>query len=319
MDTVRPEPAPAPCTLGEERARRLIKKGAQSVRKFVDAVRAEDHDGIHDMRVATRRLRAVLAEHAPLMDSEAFDAFRDRVRYITRQLGKPRELDVVLANLERRRPSLHGAPRYAIVHVIRRLHKERAALASAVAQTVTVVESLEFDDLLKTALHDLSPSDECYLQHAIARLRKRYRALRRDHRAWQTSLDEAALHRVRVGVKKLRYTCEVYEPLYGPEMKQFLALLKTAQQALGDWNDCRVLRDYVLVSIKEAPPRAAWGLPGLADLISAEAKALATDVAEHVNALFSDTARTRLKTLFAAPIQSCCRQRVGEYPAAKTA
>jgi len=40
------------------------------------------------------------------------------------------------------------------------------------------------------------------------------------------------LHRIRVHFKKLRYTCEMYEPLYGTRMTAFLPELKAAQEAL---------------------------------------------------------------------------------------
>ena len=53
------------------------------------------------------------------------------------------------------------------------------------------------------------------------------------------------LHRFRIEGKRLRYTMELFEPCYGPELKQYLELLKKAQTNLGDFQDCAVVTEML--------------------------------------------------------------------------
>ena len=87
------------CTLYEEAAVALIKTHVRALRRELGPARKHDPDGIHDMRVASRRLRVTLTEHTKVLAKAQTNKFGKRVRRITRALGKPRELDVTLAPL----------------------------------------------------------------------------------------------------------------------------------------------------------------------------------------------------------------------------
>jgi CHAD domain-containing protein len=51
-----------------------------------------------------------------------------------------------------------------------------------------------------------------------------------------------AMHRFRLKTKQIRYTLEAFVPLYGSELESRIARLRPIQNALGDLNDCEVLR-----------------------------------------------------------------------------
>ena len=63
------------------------------------AVRTRQPEGIHDMRVATRRLRSTLATFRPFLDGPRWEAARAELKWIGRLLGGVRDLDVLEARL----------------------------------------------------------------------------------------------------------------------------------------------------------------------------------------------------------------------------
>jgi CHAD domain-containing protein len=65
---------------------------------------------------------------------------------------------------------------------------------------------------------------------------------------------EGDLHRLRIGLKKLRYTCEFFAPLYSKkEVGRYLKKLRGLQNHLGDLNDVANVRSVVHGLIKEKP------------------------------------------------------------------
>jgi CHAD domain-containing protein len=66
----------------------------------------------------------------------------------------------------------------------------------------------------------------------------------------------AALHRLRLATKRLRYTLELFRPCYGPGLETRLAVLRKVQQRLGDLNDCVAAWDLLSKTMSPSPQRA---------------------------------------------------------------
>lgn len=252
---------------------KAVRAQVRAMRTQVDLVRAEDPDGIHDLRVASRRLRAILTAHAKSFPKTKLGKLRKRIQRVTTVLGKPRELDVTLALLERHRQMLHGSERYAINHVIRRVRAERAAQCEAIAQGAAMVASPAFDRGVSGLLNGRYRAKD-FRRTAAKHTRKRFAKLVARYEQWRDGRTDASLHQVRIAFKKFRYTCEMYGPLYGRGMKTLIRQLKKAQEALGDWHDYYLLRGYVTDAVANAPPRAAKGMPGLLRAIDARTRTL---------------------------------------------
>ena len=54
--------------------------------------------------------------------------------------------------------------------------------------------------------------------------------------------DAESLHAFRVSAKKFRYALELFEPLYGPQFRRKLSMLKKLQDLLGRLNDLATAR-----------------------------------------------------------------------------
>ena len=296
------------CVLAEGSARHAIAKRVRALRAEVKPATAEDPDGIHDLRVASRRLRVAVAEHANLFAKPSRKSLQRRLRRVTRLLGKARELDVTLGLLGKWRGELHGAPRYAAAYVTGRLRAERKAQSEVIADAVEGFKGETFNERLVGLFEGMTGSKKCYVKKAARRLKARYRDATEQYGVWVKSGSAPDLHGLRIAFKKLRYACEVYEPLYGPEMGALIERLKEAQTVLGDWNDCRVLLDYVGKSVEQAPPRAAAGIPGLEETLGKHLQRLLEAFEAAAAQLFSPAARAETMKAFGNQREPCCQK-----------
>jgi CHAD domain-containing protein len=104
----------------------------------------DDIDRVHDMRVATRRLRAVLEVFAPAFDKHEHKAALKDVKALADALGARRDPDVQLAALAELEAALPAADRAGVEAFADRVRAEQqdgnATLAAA-------LERMEQDDL----------------------------------------------------------------------------------------------------------------------------------------------------------------------------
>ena len=67
---------------------------------------------------------------------------------------------------------------------------------------------------------------------------------------------ETRLHRFRLEAKRVRYTLELFEPLYGAAIKGHLEGIKKVQHVLGQLNDCQATLE--LIPELDAAPEPGW-------------------------------------------------------------
>jgi adenylate cyclase len=213
-------------------------------RNHAGAIASDDPEYIHQMRVATRRLRAALRLFAPLLPPGFADPAVVPLRELMGVLGQARDLDVLLAEIaEPVLQALPDEPRLAaLVGIIteRRFDRRRAAIDFLRAPRfgALVLELLE-------TLHDLTPPPKVgaggtalnLAGFATDRLRRlRGKVLRLAARARID--DPPTLHALRIGIKRLRYALEFFAPLAAPKaMRRLLGQLAALQDMLGQIND----------------------------------------------------------------------------------
>src|SRR5215207_7955582 len=79
-------------------------------------VRRDEHDSVHKMRVATRRLRSTLKTFRPLWDRDASDGLRAELRWLAEALGRVRDAEVMA---DRVAGELTGLPPELVVGPVR--------------------------------------------------------------------------------------------------------------------------------------------------------------------------------------------------------
>jgi CHAD domain-containing protein len=257
----------------KERATQAARAAAFSVltrvailRQQIPMVRDQDVEGVHDMRVASRRLRAALGEYKPLFTAPARKAFHGRIQEVTRLLGRPRELDVHLHILEQFRLEENGVSVGALHYVIEHIRGDRLAQSKKCVKAVELVASEDLDGELAALLTSVRRNASGFLDAIGNRLESRYMQLCECYDTWEALETREQLHEVRIAFKKVRYACEIFLPFYESDMKGFIKQLKQVQEHLGSWNDARVLSDELAAIAEGAPKDTSDGIQELRNL-----------------------------------------------------
>lgn len=200
----------------------------------------EDVETVHDVRVASRRLRAAL-ELAGADRLPSFRKLRKRAKALTAALGATRELDVHVLRLEGLAAGRVGQGGHAVLeHVLEVLDRERGGARGRIARGVARAGLQDWAALAETAAPAAGPGAE---PPASLRslLEPRLRAALGGSRELVLRQDPGALHRLRIENKKLRYSLETLAPALPPAVDAWLGRLKLLQGALGDFHDWAVL------------------------------------------------------------------------------
>ncbi|QDY90125.1 CHAD domain-containing protein [Arthrobacter sp. UKPF54-2] len=190
------------------------------LRRRAPGVLAEQPEDVHQMRVAARRLRSLLASGRPLFDEGAVDPLRDELRWLSGLLGAARDPGVVHERLDSLLAREPEALRFGPAAT--RIDEELDALAAAGFLAAIEALASERYDLLLAALEQFlagapqSPAAAAAPGPGIGKLMARdERRLRRAvNRLTPRSDDgedtrDAGLHEVRKAAKRLRYSAEL--------------------------------------------------------------------------------------------------------------
>ena len=203
------------------------------------ALTREDPEYIHQMRVATRRLRAALRLFAPLLPERLAESLRLPLTAVMTHLGRARDLDVLLTEIAN--PVLAALPNEPRLPALASDITNRRYAARA--QALAVLAAPGYGRALLAALESLHPmaateAAAIPLQSfAAERLQRLRRKLRRLAAAAEPG-EPASLHALRIGVKRLRYALEFFAPL-APDatFNRVLRRLAVIQDTLGQLND----------------------------------------------------------------------------------
>jgi CHAD domain-containing protein len=102
-----------------------------------DVLDTEDIERVHDMRVATRRLRATLEIFEPCFPSDQFSDALDDVKGLADTLGERRDRDVAIASLEGFAHQASADDRAGVMTLIYRLRREQRQANEALRKAVT--------------------------------------------------------------------------------------------------------------------------------------------------------------------------------------
>jgi inorganic triphosphatase YgiF len=229
-----------------------------------------DPEGIHQARVAIRRLRAAFKVFKPVLSEEKRVFFAKDLRWLQRQLGDARDLDVFLGEmLDPMRAHLPKDP--ALIALRGRVVKARAA---AQVRAQKALESRRYgrlrlelerwfaEPLGADADPALSRSVRWFARRSIRKANDKMIAAGDD----LAGLSEAKLHALRIRGKQVRYCVEFFASLFaekGP--RRHARLLARLQDCLGGLNDSAVANE-VLTRLERAggplDPRAKANVVG---------------------------------------------------------
>ena len=214
-------------------------------------VRSGGKEGIHQLRVAARRLRSAFTTYAPILEPDAATGLRAELRWFGGVLAEARDAQVLrerLTSLVRQQPVelVLGPVTARIDDELRkqfragRSHADEALDGERYFRLLDRLEAfLETPPFVDAAGTDAGEVVPELVQVELRKLRKRDRA-----RQGAGSRDERdlALHEVRKSAKRLRYAAETARPVVGKRAKKLATRARALQQLLGDHQDSVVSR-----------------------------------------------------------------------------
>jgi triphosphatase len=252
---VKSDPIILPAGLSAHDAFKII--GRASLKQIVSnetALTKGDSEGVHQMRVGLRRLRAGMTLFSALLRDSQTMTIKGELKWLAGQLGPARELDVlqdrVIRPLKKRHMRWDGFPAVSREVASRR----EAALSSAQAairSTRFHALTLELAAWLETGQWT-NPNDDLVRDRgeisiemfAADQLTRRWRKVRKQGKNL-AHLDVRSRHKLRIKTKKLRYAVDFFASLFQgkratKQRKKFLSALEELQDGLGDLNDIAV-------------------------------------------------------------------------------
>ena len=221
-----------------------------------------DIEHVHDMRVATRRMRAALGVFADYLDADTIKPFAKLLRRTARALGAVRDLDVFREKTQQYIDGLPAERKAELDSLLTAWQTEyqraRQVLLELFDSEAFTQFKTEFDEFLRTpnaSAFTIEPRGDHAVAHRVRDvlpmiLLRGYA----DVRAYAETVSApdvplTRLHQLRIASKGLRYTLEFFAEVLAPESKTLIDQVKQLQEHLGNLQDAVVasnlLRDFL--------------------------------------------------------------------------
>lgn len=226
-----------------------------------------DPDGIHQFRVALRRLRSVLGLLRPIVPSRQLDGFRDDAKWLMSNLTDARAWDVFITEtvppIARACPAVAG---FDLLLAAAERHRRRAHAVAGAAIAAPRTGHLQIALGLwveqggwragasPESLSVLSSPARGFAAGVLEKLH--HKVLQRGSDFRQLSTEER--HKLRLALKKLRYGADFFLPLFGKSKRNrhYGKTLAWLQDHLGRTNDMAVMEELVQRVLKDKIPAA---------------------------------------------------------------
>lgn len=214
-----------------------------------------DPEGVHQMRVALRRLDASLALYAPLIPRAQLEKLQRLIKSVAQTLGPARDWDVFIGDMLD--PVASNMPNDPDLKLLRTIAlRQRMAAYRALRRTVrSQVYGEMWQDVVAwlterewrqqpvseksvQLMTDVRSFSQSVLDKAHRKLLKRGKGF--------AVLDARERHKLRIRIKKVRYAAEFFRPLYREEHSDtYLRALRAMQEDLGRLNDVESARGLI--------------------------------------------------------------------------
>jgi CHAD domain-containing protein len=251
------------CESGSARAaiRSAIETSVDQLESELPRARlGEDPEGVHQARVATRRLRSDLRTFGLLLDDDWRVGIRAELKRLADALGAVRDPDVLGVRLQAAIDSTQVDGK-AAARVLAALGPQAGAAREALVAVLDDERTETLLSNLRVAVVD-PPTTLSAVGSADLRLRPLVRRpWRKLARAVAKLADEPRavdLHRIRLLAKRSRYAAEAVGGVYGRDARRFAKAITGIQEVLGDMNDADVAVAWLRRNAVALDPAAAF-------------------------------------------------------------
>ncbi len=224
-----------------------------------------DPEGVHDMRVLSRRLRSAISDFEPHLRKPALPIAK--LKTIAKSLGAVRDEDVAIAALEKLKASAHGEVPEGIEVFIeeRKLLREgaRKALNKAIRRSAVGELREEFEGRLQNIAVVLKKSTRRNMPQVAPTFgrigTKVVTARLKEFRTASPHIffpfENTELHELRILAKRLRYALDLFDCCGGEDIKAAAKEIALLQTSLGELHDCDVWIGNLGTRLRKASSR----------------------------------------------------------------
>jgi CHAD domain-containing protein len=226
--------------------------------------RRGDDEGVHGMRVASRRMRSVLKEAERLLEPSWVRETRDELKWLGGVLGEVRDPDVFCAYVESEARGLSEAAAEGGADLVALIRSRSEASRRRLMEALDSPRYLALLDRLDATAESLPVSSAHEsLATLLGRAARRTRSKLRGVSA--RSAADAELHELRIAAKRARYAGELAETVAGSAARRLARRAAAVQKILGEHQDAVVAEERLEGLAVEATPAAAFVAGRLAE------------------------------------------------------
>ncbi len=209
----------------------------KSQQEFLD--QPDEPEKLHQFRVKLRKLRAMFSFSRPFINQSKYIEFQEKLRQLGMELAYLRELDVLAAEWAKIQNSQEDYQKLAVLAGV--LREKRSVAISQVREKLLCGRAtrplLEFWALLLDNYWEeiLRPAVSI-ADFAEGRLKSWFKKFSKEWEVIDVT-DHAAIHRLRIKGKKLRYAIENVKLFFKENTHAVANTLETIQKQLGNLHD----------------------------------------------------------------------------------
>ena len=240
-----PDPSAPPT---EHIRERLHSQFFQMLRHDPGTRLSRDIEALHQMRVATRRIRAILRTTRSFLAPEWTTHVRQEIGWTSSLLGEVRDWDVLLEYFRKNFHDFSSNEQRSFQSILSKFEDQRSMARTRLLEGLRSDRYFNLLNHLEDSLTHLpfQPSPLTIIDLA----RKAFHKLRDFVNTSNSLFPKTELHRTRILLKRARYAFELAEPLLGKRTKRFLQQAKYTQNLLGQHQDA-VVAEQRLLALKQ--------------------------------------------------------------------
>jgi len=227
-----------------------------------------DPEGVHNMRVASRRLRGALSDFMPFLRKRRHAAYLEQIRVLARALGRVRDYDVEIMTLENTATKAPSEIARGILEFARLRNAARDEAREKLSFPLDPDGLLKLKSKFASAL-ERDPGQKgkeekqkvlvspgvTYREAATSILLSRLEELETLSNSLYHPLKAKPQHEMRIAAKHLRYALELFEPCWGLPITPLATKVAALQTSLGKLHDCDIwIERFGKAATKPEPP-----------------------------------------------------------------
>jgi CHAD domain-containing protein len=240
----------------------LLERFEELLEFRADALKWEDPEGVHSMRVASRRLRSALRDFTPYIKKRGLATTLTRIKTLAGALGAVRDEDVAIDALQSLSAKTSASVTKTLEHIIKERNQARDEARKELKLRVSKQElrqlNSDFREAISVATYTSSiPRRELsYSEMAREVIGVRLGDFEKLSDTLFTPFDVEGLHELRISGKRLRYAVELFDQCWGSSTMPIAKRIAALQTHLGDIHDSDVWIESFGKRLKQGSQRA---------------------------------------------------------------